>query len=46
MLHYIYQILLIENFLIPEQTYFLLWVAFTYFVCGAGDYVAAFQLNL
>lgn len=32
-----------REFLIPEQTYFLLRVAIIYFICGAGDYVAAFQ---
>lgn len=32
-----------REFLIPEQTYFLLEVAITHFICDGGDYVAAFQ---
>lgn len=32
-----------REFLIPEQAYFLLKVVITHFICGADDYVAAFQ---
>lgn len=43
MLYCIYKILLIQNFLLPEQTYFVLQDTIVYFLCGAGDYVTAFQ---